>query len=290
MPFDSARGVMVLFGGQASNLAIRGDTWEYNGIDWTQRATTGPPARWIQRMAYDSDRGVTVMFGGAASPNVILNDTWEWNGTTWTQIAVQGPPARYGHAMAFDSDRHVVVLFGGQTGGPFGQGVLGDTREYDGASWTQVPITGPSARTFVKMVYDPSRQRMVLFGGYNGTTTVNDTWELVTTTTGIGDGSDAGSGAVSAPGLRLDPNVPNPFHPRTVISYQLQATGPVRISIFDVTGSLVRRLVEREETAGAHVASWDGRDDRNVAVASGAYFCRLEAGGEVVARRMVLAP
>jgi hypothetical protein len=193
--------------------------------------------------------------------------------------------------MAYDSDRHVVVLFGGQIGFNFGQGVLGDTWEYDGGSWTQVPITGPAPRTFVKMVYDSARQRMVLFGGYNGTTTVNDTWELVTTTTGIGnDGNDGGGTVVSAPGLRLDPNVPNPFHPRTVFSYQLHSTGPVRISIFDVTGSLVRRLVEREETAGAHVASWDGRDDRNAAVASGVYFYRLEAAGEVVARRMVLAP
>jgi hypothetical protein len=293
MPFDSARGVMVLFGGQAANGSIRGDTWEFNGIDWTQPATTGPPARWIQRMAYDSVRGVTVMFGGR-SPSGLLSDTWEWNGTTWTQIVVQGPQARYGHAMAYDSDRQVVVLFGGQNGFPFGQGVLGDTWEYDGSSWTQVPITGPSSRTFVKMVYDPSRQRMVLFGGYNGTTTVNDTWELVTTTTGIGsDGSEEieGSGpAVSAPKLRLGPNVPNPFHPQTVIPYQLEAPASVRMAIFDVTGNLVRRLVEREETAGAHVASWDGRDDRAAAVASGAYFCRLEALGQVVARPIVLAP
>jgi hypothetical protein len=283
---------MVLFGGQAANGAIQGDTWEYNGIDWTQRATTGPPARWIQRMAYDTHRNVTVMFGGRSSAGGLLSDTWEWDGTTWTQIVVQGPQARYGQAMAYDSDRHVVVLFGGQNGGPFGQGVLGDTWEYDGSSWTQLPITGPSPRTFVKMVYDPSRQRMVLFGGYNGTTTVSDTWELVTTSTGIGsDDTEEPSGASGSPtGLRLGPNVPNPFHPRTTIPYQLQAAGPVRISIFDVTGNLVRRLVEREERAGAHVASWDGRDERAVPVASGAYFCRLEAGQQAVTRRLVLAP
>jgi hypothetical protein len=287
MPFDSARGVMVLFGGQASNGAIRDDTWEYNGIAWTQRATGGPPARWIQRMAFDSQRNVTVMFGGR-SPSGLLADTWEWDGSVWTQIGVQGPQARYGHAMAYDSDRGVVVLFGGQNGFAFGQGVLGDTWEYDGGSWTQVPITGPPARTFVKMVYDPNRQRMVLFGGYNGTATVSDTWELVNTSTGIAD-LGGGSGAGMTPGLRLDPNLPNPFGPETSIRYHLPAAGPVQLSIYDVTGSLVRRLAEREGEAGTHVAHWDGLDQRGAGVGSGIYFCRLEAGGRTVARRMVLA-
>jgi hypothetical protein len=290
MAFDSARGVMVLFGGQASNGQIRGDTWEYDGATWTLRATTGPPTRWIQRMAYDSGRGVTVMFGGAR-PGTLLSDTWEWDGTNWTQIMVTGPQGRYGHAMAYDSDRGVVMLFGGQNGLAFGQGVLGDTWEYNGVSWTQIPITGPSARTFVKMVYDSNRQRTVLFGGYNGTSTVSDTWELVDkTNTGISDSEDSGEdAAVPASRLHLDPNLPNPFRPHTSIRYHLPASGRVRLSIFDVTGDLVRRLIEREEGSGSHVARWDGRDERGAAVASGAYFCRLEAGGRTAARRIILA-
>jgi len=281
MPFDSDRGVMVLFGGLAG-AGVRGDTWEYNGT-WTQRATTGPPIRWIQRMAYDSDRGVTVMFGGA-HPGGLRGDTWEWNGTSWTQINIPGPPARYGHAMAYDPDRHVTVLFGGQVGFDFGVGPLGDTWEYDGVSWTQVPITGPSARTFVKLVYDSNRHRMVLFGGYNGTQMVNDTWELVSQQTGVGE-----SGAAPASQrLELAQNAPNPFNPQTVIRYRLASDGSARLRIFDVRGALVRTLVDRPEVAGLHAVDWDGRDNRGAEVAGGMYFYRLEAAGSRETRRMAL--
>ena len=47
--------------------------------------------------------------------------------------------------MAYDSVRHVVVLFGGE-------GPLGDTWEWDGNSWTQIAVTGPSARDESAMV------------------------------------------------------------------------------------------------------------------------------------------
>jgi hypothetical protein len=179
MVYDSKRGVMVLFGGQSSSGAILGDTWEWNGTQWSLRTNSGPPARWIQRMAYDSARGVTVMFGGA-DPSGVRGDTWEWDGTTWTQRnPTTSPPARYGQAMAFNVERGVTELFGGQTGFAFGAGVLGDTWQWDGNNWTQVPIAGPAARSFTKMVYDSNRHRTVLFGGYNGTQFVGDTWELV---------------------------------------------------------------------------------------------------------------
>jgi hypothetical protein len=283
MAFDSQRGVMVLFGGQNSNQLIRDDTWEFGEATWTQRAASGPPpARWIHRMAYDSARGVTVMFGGAASPNIVRGDTWEWDGTTWIENVTPGPPARYGHAMAFDSANEVAVLFGGQSESPFGQGVLGDTWTYDGKTWTQLPISGPSPRTFVKMVYDSARNRIVLFGGWNGTQMVDDTWELVI---------DSQTGAASPEGgahWKLAPNVPNPFQEATEIRYSLSSAGPVNISIYDAAGSLVRRLLQQTQTAGSHSIIWNGRDDGGRRAASGTYFYRLEAGSENGSGRMVL--
>ena len=180
MAYDSKRGVMVLFGGLNSSNEVLRDTWEWNGTEWSLRTNTGPPARWIQRMAYDSARGVTVMFGGAGPTETdVRGDTWEWDGTTWTQRnPTTSPPARYGHAMAFNEELGVTQLFGGQTGFAFGVGVLGDTWQWDGTDWTQIPIAGPTPRSFTKMVYDSNRQRSVLFGGYNGTQFVGDTWEL----------------------------------------------------------------------------------------------------------------
>lgn len=180
MVFDSTNDVLVLFGGLPPAGPLRDDTWFWNGTTWAQQSpATVPPRRWIQRMAYDSARGVTVMFGGLGAANSVLSDTWEFDGTNWTQrFPANSPPGRYGAAIAYDSDRQITVMFGGQTGSAFGDGVLSDTWEWDGTNWTQLSSPGPLARTFTKMVYETQRRRMVLFGGYDGTQMVSDTWEL----------------------------------------------------------------------------------------------------------------
>src|SRR5436309_145576 len=86
MAYDSARGRVVLFGG--SGL---GDTWEWDGTSWTQRASSGPPPRYKHAMAYDSARGRVVLFGGDGAAGPYLADTWEWDGTAWTQRSPSGP-------------------------------------------------------------------------------------------------------------------------------------------------------------------------------------------------------
>src|SRR6185503_597545 len=49
--------------------------------------------------------------------------------------------------------------------------------EWDGARWTRVATTGPSARSLTRLAYDPSRGKVVLFGGWNGSAITGDTWE-----------------------------------------------------------------------------------------------------------------
>jgi hypothetical protein len=97
--------------------------------------------------------------------------------------------------------------------------------------------------------------------------------------------------AVLAPGLitdvpspaapaatSLEPNRPNPFNPLTRIRFRLAESGPVRITVHDVAGRLVRVLVDGARAAGLHEVVFDGRDDQGRAVASGTYYCRLTAG------------
>jgi len=72
---------------------------------------------------------------------------------------------------------------------------------------------------------------------------------------------------------------PNPFNPRTSISYKVEAGGIVSIRIFSVTGRLVRSLLEGPANAGVHEVRWDGRDDGGRPVPSGTYFVRVEQNG-----------
>ncbi len=67
-------------------------------------------------------------------------------------------------------------------------------------------------------------------------------------------------------------NYPNPFVSSTRIQYTLAEPGRVQISIVDVTGRTVRRLLNSRETAGRHIVTWDRLDDRGGRVSSGVYL------------------
>ncbi len=100
-------------------------------------------------------------------------------------------------------------------------------------------------------------------------------------------------GASDLPGFvenepRLLPNVPNPFNPSTSIHYELPADSQVRLSVYDLSGRLVRVLEDAFQQAGEHSVRWDGRDGRGNTQASGLYFVRLNAGGKTGLRKITL--
>ncbi|RMD93419.1 MAG: T9SS C-terminal target domain-containing protein [Calditrichaeota bacterium] len=92
--------------------------------------------------------------------------------------------------------------------------------------------------------------------------------------------------------LYLEQNYPNPFNPETTISYTLpppHAGIPfVQLKIYNLNGQVVRTLVHSFQRAGQYRVTWDGRDRYGQPVASGIYLYRLEAGGQIQTRRMVL--
>jgi PKD repeat protein len=183
---------VVMFGGDSGLLDL-GDTWTWNGTNWTSGTTPGGlTARTNAAIAYDSTHGRAILFGGDCTLLILScsrNDTWLWNPTTltWTQAqadtATPGtnqPSQRSGAMMVFDANRGQVVLFGGIQGGT----VLNDLWVYNfsQSKWTQVnasncaSTTLPACRAYGVMGRDNSGQ-IVLFGGYNGTA-LGDTWTL----------------------------------------------------------------------------------------------------------------
>jgi len=83
-------------------------------------------------------------------------------------------------------------------------------------------------------------------------------------------------------------NYPNPFNPQTTIAFSLSARGRISLAIYDVSGRIVRTLANETRAAGAYELTWDGRDDRGQAVASGVYFYRLVAPEFTQTKKMVL--
>ena len=181
LAYDSVRGETVMFGG--GSPLYTNETWVWNGSAWSARApfpsNPKPPARAIHAMAFDAARGNTVLFGGLLFGSVSANDTWIWNGTNWTRLSVAGPSARAGHQMVYDSHRQVVVLFGGDMISPsiFPNN---ETWEWNGSSWNQRIITGPSPspRSRHTLTYDQTERKVVLYGGRTSTSADlnNETW------------------------------------------------------------------------------------------------------------------
>jgi len=88
--------------------------------------------------------------------------------------------------------------------------------------------------------------------------------------------------------ISLLQNYPNPFNPSTEIRYTIGEATRVRLQIYDVLGELVRDLVDEPQSAGVWSKSWDGLDNRGKRIGSGMYFYRLEAGGQIMMKRMVM--
>ncbi len=105
----------------------------------------------------------------------------------WQQVTSQGdsPPQLQGYAMCYDENRQKTVLFGGFEAGP--RIMHNETWEWDGSQWEQVNIDiseRPAERFLTEMVYDPNRNKIVLYGGADVVTyeTFEDTWEYDGTT------------------------------------------------------------------------------------------------------------
>jgi DNA-binding beta-propeller fold protein YncE len=83
-------------------------------------------------------------------------------------------------------------------------------------------------------------------------------------------------------------NAPNPFLHATTIRFAIPERAHVRLAVYDVTGRLVRTLADRDLTADVYSVVWNGTDRGERRVASGIYFCRMEAGSFVRTNKLLL--
>jgi hypothetical protein len=231
--------VVVLLGGGGEDVV--GDTWTWDGTDWTQHFPAhSPTPRYGPGMAYDAARGQVVLFGAAPG---LTSDTWTWDGTDWTQhFPAHSPSGRALMGMAYDAARDRVVLFGGTIGGSV---YVGDTWTWDGTDWARhTPAHSPTPRCCTGMAYDAARGLMVLFGGFGDNGWFGDTW-----TWGGTDWMQRPAGGVSL--------TPQSSPPGTVVQVQgwgFEAGERVRLAFVD--SALGRTLLTRvrADAAGGFTA------------------------------------
>lgn len=165
--------------------------WLHPSPNWgTPLPSNAPPPTGRQgaAVAYDAANRRMIVFGGQRQWSPVglewLNDVWVLDLTTvpptWTELAPDGSPpeGRSFASLVYDPSGNRVILYGGTNGNSFPATVqalsLGGT-----PTWSELTPAGtpPAARAQHGAIYDPVRDRMVLFGGSNGSY-LGDAWAL----------------------------------------------------------------------------------------------------------------
>jgi hypothetical protein len=156
MAYDSAGGVIVLFGGQvAANYKF--DTWEWNGTSWTEKTPSAfsPAPRGESSLAYDGARGRTVLFGGTAQDPGL----YEWDADPARQPAVQLVTSAVNPGIGTVTGLRVRAFCGGTAPGQAGAALWGWSNGLGGltpAGWNEVKVNGAGISASLPYLPDPS--------------------------------------------------------------------------------------------------------------------------------------
>jgi len=111
---------------------------------------------------------------------------------------------------------------------------------------------------------------------------INNVIQGLLTTTDIQDET------LSAYKFELKPNYPNPFNPQTNIPFTINKTQKVKLEVYNISGQLVKTIINAAFAAGSYTASWNTLDNNNNAISSGIYFIRLSGEKTNMTRQIIL--
>lgn len=182
MVYDPTQKKTVLFGGYDETTARYQDrTWLWDGTAWAEQKNKKPTARSLASMWYDATQKKVIVYGGLGRPTPDdrierYNDMWALDANGWTKMTITATPGyRYGAQIATDPRTGKVYLFGGMVYEPATATVAAkqyyanDLWVWDGSAWKKLDAQNPPAvRENGGFTFDPTRNEMVLFGGYGG--------------------------------------------------------------------------------------------------------------------------
>jgi hypothetical protein len=88
--------------------------------------------------------------------------------------------------------------------------------------------------------------------------------------------------------FKLSSPQPNPSRGQAKISYQIADRSEVKLKVYNITGQLVRTLVNEVKSAGSYAVTWDGRNEKGQTMSNGIYFINLESGSLKATRKMTV--
>jgi len=305
--YDAPLDRMLVFGGApALSSPAQSDVWELSlsgPPSWRELAVAGtpPPARIGGTLVLDPIRDRLILFGGGDSAYIpfdgrasLRNDLWQLSlsDMRWSELTPLGeiPGPRYGHSAVYDPVRDRMVVFAGTTQG------LNDrlyALELSGVpTWSRLTASGadPREHTFHTAVYDPLRDRMLVFGGWDWSQfgyALDGTWALT-----WGNAPPPPPPPVPPQAAANPINVrsyPNPA--RGTVTFEIEVLPPVpedvELRIYDASGRLLRVITSRIPS-GCHTVQWDRTGNGGERLDPGIYFYVFRAGATRMTRRLVI--
>ena len=159
----------------------------------------------------------------------------------------------------------------------------------DAESFSIVSNSG-QLQTSAALDYETKTSYSVIVTVYDG----NSGGDTITVTINVTDDVNGAPAAQADPTkTALMPNYPNPFNPETWIPYQLAKPADVALTIYNVSGVVIRELALGHRAAGVYysrnrAAHWDGRNKIGEKVATGLYFVKFKAGDYTATRKMLI--
>ncbi|MBN1551779.1 hypothetical protein JW979_09935, partial [bacterium] len=164
---------IVLFGGVDAN-GIQSDMWLWNGTTWAIMTTPGvQPESRGHTLVYESSTEKLLLYGSGN------DEFWSYLNGVWQlePVDIERPEPRSNALMVTCDTTPYVYLYGGSRSGEEDP-LFDDLWSFNGLAWQPVQISGnaPPARLHAQAAYNPLSDELVLYGGDNGTMSLDDTW------------------------------------------------------------------------------------------------------------------
>ena len=237
--------------------------------------------------------------GYATSPDGITWTLYDDPATTDPPYQFSDPVLQPGPSDAWDANSafssHVLPTATGYElwySGVRGSGQdIGYATSSDGVTWTkyegnpvfEAPAWAPGGLVYPSVLRDGDTYRMWVQGWQNSSAGVAS---IGYATAPLAVAAEPGA---APPGrATLYPTYPNPAAAGTTLSYTLEQPAHVTLTVYDLLGREVARLVDAARPAGESTLAWDGRSASGHRLGAGVYVVRLHVGGETRSRKVLL--